>query len=156
MRVIHFGGSMRRALFVALLLCVVAVAPSYAQGMHGDSREAQGTLSVVGAKLGSHINDGLLIPVPKTQFRPVDKIYIVIETDVQGGGAVPGTLGVAWTYGSGSGVQSVYDESRDVLFDGPGRTSFEISKPDGWPVGGYQAEVFLNGEPVRKLVFNVR
>lgn len=147
---------MRRALFVGLMLCVVAVAPAWAQGMLSEDREAQGTLSVVDAKLGSHINDALLIPVPKTQFRPVDKIYIVIETDVQGGGAVPGTLGVAWTYGSGSRVQSVYDESRDVVFDGPGRTSFEIYKPDGWPVGTYQAEVFVNGEPVRKLAFTVR
>jgi hypothetical protein len=63
---------------------------------------------------------------------------------------------VLWTYGQGDDLQAVNDDSREVTFDGVGQTEFHISKPDDWPDGQYQAEVFLNGVSVHKTVFTVR
>lgn len=145
---------MLRLTFVAMALALFVLPSAFAQGMLTAPRES--TVSVVDVKLGSHITDSFVVPVPKTRFRPIDTIIVVIETAVQGGEAVPGTLGVAWTYGTGAELQSVYDESREAVFTGIGKSAFEISKPDGWPLGIYHAEIFLDGEPVRTLSFTVR
>ena len=114
------------------------------------------TVSVTNVTLGSHVDSRLLTPVPKTIFKPTDTIYISIATHAAGGEPVPGTLGVLWTYGQGYALQAVHDDSRELIFDGDGQTEFHISKPDGWPSGQYQVEIFLNGVTARKVSFTVR
>ena len=114
---------------------------------------AVGTVSVTDVQLGAHVSSANLIPVPKTMFRPVDTIYVSVSTAVAGAEHVDGTLGVHWTYGPVR--QSVWDEAVELRFSGAGATAFQISKPDGFPAGQYQVEVFLNGKSVRTARFEV-
>ncbi|SFK72185.1 hypothetical protein [Lysobacter sp. cf310] len=120
------------------------------------SEAAASTVSVVGASLGSHVDHQLRTPVPKTLFKPTDSIHLSIATRVSGPDPVVGTLGVLWTYGEGEDRQAVNDDSREILFEGQGYTVFEISKPNDWPEGRYQVEVFLNGVSVHRAAFKVR
>ena len=44
---------------------------------------------------------------------------------------------------------------KDFNFAGAGLTNFEVSKPDGWPVGKYKVEISLNGAVVQTKDFEV-
>lgn len=105
-------------------------------------------------KLGSHVSSDLSVPVPKTIFKPTDIIHAVVGTHAPA--STVGTLGVLWTYGSGDDLQAVFDDSREIAFNGDANYDFEISNSDPWPEGTYQVEVFLNGSSVSKRDFTVR
>lgn len=109
---------------------------------------------VTDVKLGSHVASDFSVPVPKTLFRPVDRIHAVISTLAKSPASA--TLGVSWTYGEGDELQSVYDDSREISFQGVAYYDFEISNPEPWPEGVYHVEVFLNGAAVAKRDFTVR
>lgn len=113
-------------------------------------------VSVVDVRLGSHVSSNFVIPVPKTIFRPDESIHLAIHTRLQVGAEVGATLGVLWTYGEGEDLQAVSDDSKELFFDGDGITVFEISKPDNWPEGKYNAEIFIDGESVKNVSFIVR
>jgi len=113
-------------------------------------------VSVTHVSLGSHVDSHLRTPVPKTIFRPIETIYVSVDTHTTGSGSIDGTLGVLWTFGSGDELRAVSDNSEEKLFHGDETTEFHVSKPDRWPIGQYQAEVFLNGVSVYKATFAVR
>lgn len=71
---------------------------------------------------------------------PRDTIYVSIETT--GNGAA--TLKSRWTYVQDGKSTLVKEDSRRVSTSGPATHEFHISKPDGWPRGDYQVEVFVN------------
>ncbi len=49
------------------------------------------------------------------------------------------------------------DEStRTIAPNGRAVTEFHIAKPDGWPLGNYQVEVFLDGKSVETKKFEVK
>lgn len=83
-------------------------------------------------------------------FRPADTFYVSIKTDGSGPSA---TLTARWTYQDGQ----VVDESRqDIAPSGRAAvTEFHLSKPDGWPAGGYKVEVLLNGTSAGTKDFKV-
>jgi hypothetical protein len=113
-------------------------------------------VTVTHVSLGSHVDSHLKTPVPKTIFKPVETLYVSVDTHTTGTGSVDGTLGVLWTFGSGNELQSVSDSSEELVFHGDQTTEFHVSKPDRWPEGQYQAEVFLNGASVYRTTFTVR
>jgi hypothetical protein len=62
-------------------------------------------------------------------------------------------LKARWTYQDGQ----VVDETEQAIAPtGDAATEFHISKPDGWPVGQYRVEVFLDGNPVQAMEFQVK
>jgi hypothetical protein len=73
-------------------------------------------------------------------FRPADTFYVSVKTDGSGPSA---TLTARWTYEDGQ----VVDESRQNIAPtgSAAVTEFHLSKPDGWPAGGYKVEVLLDG-----------
>jgi len=83
-------------------------------------------------------------------FRPGDTFYVSVETDGSGPSA---TLTARWTYEDGQ----VVDESRQNIAPTGGATvtEFHVSKPDGWPAGGYKVEVLLNGASAGTREFKV-
>jgi hypothetical protein len=135
---------------IELLACLAFTSVAVAQ----DITTASSPVEIVWVKLGSHVGADLSVPVPKTLFKPTDKIHAVVAT--RASVPTPGTIGVFWTYGLDQDLQAVHDESQDVLFDGYGQTDFEISKPDAWPDGIYHVEIFLDGKSVEKVDFWVR
>lgn len=137
---------MFRVLLLLLTLSIVSLA--------GAQEGGNDRVSITRAALGSHVQTDLLVPVPKTIFKSTESVHVSIMT--QAYKPTQGTLGVLWTYGEGQNLQAVHDESREIIFDGSGVTVFKVSKPDGWPVGRYSAEIFLNGVSTLILTYTVR
>ena len=104
----------------------------------------------------THIDVGRSVTADKTiaektdSFRPADTFYVSVETD---GSSPHVTLSARWTYQDGQ----VVDESRqDIVPTGRATvTEFHLSKPDGWPAGGYKVEVLLNGASAGTREFKV-
>ena len=68
------------------------------------------------------------------------------------GAASTATLKTRWTFADG---QVVDESTQTIAPTGNARTEFHISKPDGWPVGKYKFEVFLNGASAATKDFSV-
>lgn len=113
------------------------------------------TASVTSIDLGTAVGPDMKVTMPATTFAARDTIHAAIATTTSDPMAtVPGKLGVRWSHTDSN--QVVHEESRDVNFTGNGVTTFQISKPDGWPVGRYKLEVMLDGAPMQTREFEVR
>ncbi|MEP7068136.1 MAG: hypothetical protein ABI789_02800 [Usitatibacter sp.] len=82
---------------------------------------------------------------------PRDTIYVSIETTGRG----EATLKSRWTYLNGGKATMVKEDTQKVSTSGPATHEFHISKPDGWPKGDYQVEVFVNDAPAGTQRFTV-
>lgn len=103
---------------------------------------AAAPLTVADVALGKSIGDDKSIAQLATEFAPTDTFYVSVRTT----GAVPkATLTALWTYEDG---QSVAESSEEIAPTGPATTEFHVSKPGGWPAGGYRVDVFLDGRAV--------
>lgn len=109
---------------------------------------------VTAVDLGNAVDaDGRVVAGTST-FLPTDTITASVETNTgTPDGTTDGTLGARWTFEDG---QLVNEESKAFRFDGRGVTNFQISKPDGWPVGRYRLEISLDGDVVQTRDFEVR
>lgn len=136
-----------------LALCVVLVlATSACRGNSetGTAGTAGAGVRVTEVTLGRAIGGDKAVTDKTDDFRPNDTIYASIATD---GSAPSTTLRALWTY---EGGQVVDDSSRTIVPKANERTEFHISKPDGWPTGDYQLEVFVDGRSVEKKTFEVK
>ncbi len=103
----------------------------------------------------SQIDMGRSLSAEKTitdyasSFKPTDTIYASVLT---GGAAPTATVKARWTYQDG---QVVNESTQTISPTGDARTEFHISKPDGFPVGKYKVEVFLNGASAASKDFEV-
>ena len=109
-------------------------------------------VSVKGVTLGNQLAEGKKIAAPLATFAPKDTIYAVVET----AGTGKASLKAVWTFKKGDKTATVSDTSQDIDATGPSNTEFNIKKPDGWPVGDYQVEVFLNGASAGVQKFTVK
>lgn len=98
--------------------------------------------------LGNTIGADNKIATPNATFASKDPVYASVTTD----GPNAGKLGARWTFQDG---QVVHEETKDIPA-GPQVTQFQITKPDGWPVGKYKLEVMLDGAMVQSREFEVR
>ena len=71
---------------------------------------------------------------------PNDTIYVSVDT----AGSGEATLKSRWTYLKDGKATVVKEDTQTVRTSGPATHEFHISKPDGWPKGDYQVEVFVN------------
>ena len=111
--------------------------------------ETAPSLDVTDVALGRSIGADSRVVDEVGDFAPSDTIYAVVETS----GTGTGTLVARWTFEDG---QVVNEDSKTFQFDGRGTTNFQISKPDGWPVGRYRVEISLDGDVVQTRDFEVR
>ena len=109
-------------------------------------------VSVKSVTLGNALGEGKKVAAALATFAPKDTIYAVVET----AGTGKATLKAVWTFKKGDKTATVSDTTQDVDATGPANTAFEIKKPDGWPAGDYQVEVFLNGASAGVQKFNVK
>lgn len=98
--------------------------------------------------LGNTIGADNKIATPNATFASKDPVYASVTTD----GPNAGKLGAKWTFQDG---QVVHEETKDIPA-GPQVTQFQITKPDGWPVGKYKLEVMLDGATVQTREFEVK
>ena len=82
---------------------------------------------------------------------PRDTIYVSIDTT----GTGEATLKSRWTYLKDGKTTLVKEDTQRVSTTGPATHEFHISKPDGWPHGDYQVEVFVNDTPAASRRFMV-
>ena len=131
----------------ALVGLLLAAAPF---GCSAFKPAAQTGLKVTHIDVGRSVTAEKTIAEKTDSFRPADTFYVSVETDGSGPSA---TLTARWTYQDGQ----VVDESRqDVAPTGRATvTEFHLSKPDGWPAGGYKVEVLLNGASAGTREFKV-
>jgi hypothetical protein len=111
---------------------------------------AEGGVKVTDIDVGRSLTAGKAIAETTDAFRPADTFYVSVTT---GGSSATATLVARWTYEDGQ----VVDESRqDVVATGNATvTEFHLSKPNGWPAGGYKVEVLLNGTSAGTRDFKV-
>lgn len=111
-------------------------------------------VNVTAVDLGNAVGGDQRVATPMTAFSPGDTIYASVATSTADASApARGTLAARWTYQDG---QVVDELSQDYAFTGSGNTVFQISNPDGWPVGTYKIEVMLDGNVVQTRQFEVR
>ncbi|TDK23069.1 hypothetical protein E2F46_11930 [Luteimonas aestuarii] len=141
---------------VALIGCkkkeeAPAPAPTAQPATAPATQAAAATVSVTGVTLGKDAGATL----STTTFAPGDSIHANVATQTSDpAAAVTGTLSATWTHVDSN--QTVHEESKDFSFTGPGTTTFQISKPDGWPTGKYSVAIALNGSAVSTTEFEVR
>lgn len=104
---------------------------------------------VTDVALGKAIGPDKSVSEAASAFSPTDTIYVSVRTE---GTAASTTLTARWTFEDG---QVVDESSQTIAPTGPEVTEFHVSNPDGWPVGGYEVAISLDGQPVESASFTV-
>lgn len=107
-------------------------------------------LLLVSIDLGSAVGADMKVTETKTTFAPTDTIYAAVSTS---GSAPSATIAAKWTYQDG---QVVNEDSKAIAPTGAAVTTFQISKPDGWPAGSYQVAVSIDGKQAGSQSFQVQ
>ena len=126
-----------------------AAAPTAAPPAASATAAPAEAVSLASIDLGSAVGADQKVTTATTTFHPKDSIYAAVSTTGSGNA----TIAVKWSYQDG---QTVKEDSKTIAPTGPATTSFEISKPDGWPVGNYKLDVTLNGQPAGTKDFSVK
>lgn len=106
--------------------------------------------------MGSALDESSQITSPQLTFSPKDTIYLAIPTSTPTSAITYGSLSVRWKYLQGSLYLEFFDETQRMQFSKDLVTIFKLSKPDGFPVGDYQAEIRLNSVAIHTLAFSVQ
>ena len=100
--------------------------------------------------LGASLDSNQRIAATTTTFSPEQTIYASVLTT---GVAPAATLSAKWIYRE---TGELVNASSEVIAPrGPAVTSFHISKPDGWPSGHYQVEIYVDNVLAAKQDFDV-
>lgn len=110
---------------------------------------AAAAVTIASIDLGNAVGADQKVTTTTSNFTPMDPIYAAVSTS----GSGTATIGAKWTYQDG---QTVKEDSKSIAPTGPATTSFQISKPDGWPAGSYKVEISLNGQPAGSKDFSVK
>lgn len=112
------------------------------------------TASVTDVVVGKTADTSGQVTAAATEFAATDAITASVTTATSDPAAtVSGSLSTKWLFQDG---QVVNEETKTFNFTGPGTTNFQISNPDGWPVGKYTLEVSLDGSKVQTREFSVK
>lgn len=154
MRVHH--GTALAALCLTVSLFATACQKSGTQtsstsGTEGTSTsQGQSQVQVSRIDLGSSVGNDNVVTQTKDAFAPNETVYASIVTS---GTAASAELKTRFTFQDG---QVVDESTRTIAPSGQAVTEFHISKPDGFPVGKYRVEVFVNGTPAATKEFQVK
>lgn len=113
---------------------------------------APAAISVDTITLGSALNADKRVQQATDTFAKTDTIYAVVETK----GAGQATLKAKWTFHRGDQSTVVNESTQTIDANAPAASEFHISKPDGWPVGDYQVEIFLGEASAGSKKFTVK
>ena len=102
--------------------------------------------------LGNAIGASKKVTQAADSFGKKDTIYAAVDTT----GAGTAKLRAKWTYRKGNQESIVKEESQTITPTGPASSEFHISKPDGWPTGDYQVEIFVEDKSVGTKAFTVK
>jgi hypothetical protein len=109
-------------------------------------------VSVASINLGKAIGADKKVSASTDAFAKTDTFYASIDTT----GTGTATLKATWTYHKDGKVAPVKEDTQTISPTGPATSEFHISKPDGWPVGDYQVEIFVGDKPAGVKKFTVK
>ena len=146
---------MMQAKKISLALCAALVVVAAGCGSKPANPGTTGTtgttaLKVTDVTLGRAIGGDKAVTDKTDNFRPNDTIYASVVTE---GTATSTSLRARWTYSDG---QVVNETTQNIAPSGRTTTEFHIAKPDGWPTGNYQVEVFVDGRSAETKKFEVK
>lgn len=101
-------------------------------------------------RLGRELASDRSVTSEMESFAAGDTIYASVATTGRGTATA---IRARWTFADG---QVVADDARTISGTGSDLTEFHITKPDGFPAGGYRVEIFLDGRPAANRNFTVR
>ncbi len=133
---------------IRVVLCLALLAGA-AACRGGTERPAASEMRVTDVTIGRAIGTDKAVSDRTDSFKPADTIYASVATE---GSSPSGVLRAKWTYGEG---QLVDESTRTIAAGSRERTEFHIAKPDGWPVGKYKLELFLNDKLAETKTFDV-
>lgn len=102
--------------------------------------------------LGNAIGAGKKVTQAADSFGKKDTIYASVDTT----GAGTATLKAKWTYRKSGQESVVKEDTQTIAPTGPASSEFHISKPDGWPTGDYQVEIFVDDKSAQSKTFTVK
>ena len=113
---------------------------------------APDVVSVANISLGKALGPDKKVAAVTDTFAKGDTIYAVVETT----GSGTDTLTAKWTYHKGDKTAPVSESSQTINASGPTATEFHVNKPDGWPLGDYQVEIWVNDKSAGTKKFVVK
>ena len=113
---------------------------------------APDAVSVANISLGKALGPDKKVAAATDTFAKGDTIYAVVETTGSGNA----TLKAKWTYHKGDKTASVSESSQTISAGGPAASEFHVNKPDGWPLGDYQVEIWVNDKSAGTKKFVVK
>ena len=142
---------MRHSKKIQLSLCfALLVAATACHGNAANNTAATAGVRVTEVTLGRSVGGDKAITDRADTFKPNDTIYASVATE---GSSPSATLRAKWSF---EGGQLVDESTRTIAPNNRERTEFHISKPDGWPLGKYKLEVFLNDQATETKNFDVK
>ncbi len=115
---------------------------------------APAPLTVTSVTLGKALAAGKRVAQPADTFGPRDTIFASVET---AGTADKASLRAHWTFHGAKGPVEVHRHALDLVrVTAPAVHEFHLSKPNNWPKGTYQIEVYVDGASAAKRGFTVR
>ncbi len=109
-------------------------------------------VSVAAIALGSAVGPNKKVTQVADSFGKKDTIYASVDTT----GAGNATLKAKWTYRKSGQDAIVKEDAQTIAPTGPASSEFHVSKPDGWPAGDYQVEIFVNDKTAGTKAFTVK
>jgi hypothetical protein len=109
-------------------------------------------VTVTAINLGTAVGADKKVTKGTDTFDRKDTIYASVDTT----GAGNATLRAKWTYRKDGKEAVVKEDTMTIAPTGAATNEFHISKPDGWPVGNYQVEIFVADKSVGTKAFTVK
>jgi hypothetical protein len=109
-------------------------------------------VTVTAINLGSAVGADKKVTKGTDTFGPKDTIYASVDTTGSGTAA----LKAKWTFRKDGKEAIVKEDTMTIAPTGAATNEFHISKPDGWPVGNYQVEIFVADKSVGTKAFTVK
>ena len=151
-------GSVLAALVLVLGACGKKEEPAQSQTLPAPAEAPKSAspppaagVAVVTITLGKAVGADKKVAQSSDRFGKKDTIYAAVDTS----GAGTATLKARWTYRKGGEEIVVKEDSQTIVPTGPATSEFHISKPDGWPAGDYQVEIFVDDKSAGSKTFSV-
>ena len=109
-------------------------------------------VAVTAINLGTAVGADKKVAKGTDTFGSKDTIYASVDTT----GSGTATLKAKWTYRKDGKEAVVKEDTMTIAPTGAATNEFHISKPDGWPVGNYQVEIFVADKSVGTKAFTVK
>jgi hypothetical protein len=139
-----------RWLFVAILALALPTLASCNKKSESETMTPATAVAVTTVDLGRSIGSDYRVTEKMDTFTPKDVIYTTVITS----GASPSAiLKATWTFQDGQVIDTT---ERTIAPTGETATEFHITKPDGFPVGKYTLDVYLDGNKVQTKTFEVK